>query len=106
MNDANNAPNEPTPMPSAPTANQIMPANQVLPPGPADQSPEPQVQMDLGVMPGFVLMQFRPAANNIRFSPQGAVQLAIALLQNSIAAAAPPAPLIEPYNPGNIIPAR
>jgi hypothetical protein len=100
MNDANDAPNEPTPIPSAPTANQIL--------APAAQPPEQQVQvqMNLGVMPGFVLMQFRPAATDIRFTPEGAVSLAIAILQNSIAAAAPPAPLIEPYNPGNIIPAR
>jgi hypothetical protein len=96
----------PTPIPSAPSANQIMADNKIIPPPPPPPEAESQVQMDLGVMPGFVLMQFRPAATNIRFSPQGAVQLAIAILQNSIAAAAPPAPLIEPYNPGNIIPAR
>jgi hypothetical protein len=96
----NDAPNEPTPIPSAPTANEI----HKLPPAPPDQGQ--QVQMNLGAIPGFVVMQFRPAATDIRFTPDGAIQLAISLLQNSIAAAAPPAPLIEPYNPGNIIPAR
>jgi len=102
----NDAPNEPTPIPSAPSANQIMANNQIIQPPPPPPEQDVQVQMDLGVMPGFVIMQFRPAATNIRFSSQGAISLAIAILQNAIAAAAPPTPLIEPYNPGNIIPAR
>jgi len=106
MNDTpNDANNGPAPIPSAPAANEIADKiiKEMTTSPPAQES---QVQMDLGAIPGFVVMQFRPAATNIRFTSQGAVSLAIALLQNSIAAAAPPAPLIEPYNPGQIIPAR
>jgi hypothetical protein len=103
----NDAPNDPSPINSAPSAKEIINNGGILlPPGPPAPEPDVQVQMDLGAMPGFVIMQFRPAATNIRFSPQGAISLAIAILQNSIAASAPPAPLIEPYNPGQIIPAR